>query len=837
MPHRHPALALAYAHASQRFDTPAPAQFIAAYTTRPREQDGGAQQHRVELHNGTLTVNGRRIVSAKFTKDGVRWSEKTASSYSAGSLHVMGAGAMLAGFIAAGAHEEDAEVAHVILETDVLTYTTQVCRAPNAQPQVWEPGPTISIGVHIPDDGNLPYASARIDDPSIPVDDPLDDPHTLRVAVLPPKDDENTVSLNLGLEDYEYWHYANVRYAVPADATIAIAIDGNSFDGTMTAYDAANGAVYAWRGTIVAAVRPVPMVQAVALESLQDVPLSLIDLLSLSTSGASDIAKQRFQDFMIYAMSDDWRDKLFSIPKPPLRGMQLAVLNDHRSLFADKISHAFITQQLSGLTKERGGPSTPISDADKDKLDFFWKRGMPKLDGYNDVSARLTQIAWEEVNPRIKTYADDTATQWAKKAFECLTTKQALDQAVLSFIGSGFSLTQINRHTELLLALSPTMTETFGGPDNQLPCTLATLYHNTVITKLAQTLNSRVRLDNADAQAALTAWLPDWIDNLRAEIANRLQDPNLHAGERAMLQEAQDAFANGQRQAGGQVAFANQIASEIAAQPGPNLFGKVQQWVNNSKYAAGLKKAIAVGAFCWGLKNVVLAFKGWNDLTDAAKAQTVITTAELAVDLLNLIADAPLPSVFGRLVNIDETFAGLGDSIGEALAADIPLGEDLFSTSMRWLAPELEAGPIELEASSFTKLFGTGSKFMKGFAVIAAAAAVGFSAYQVYEDFHGRSTDAQKVLDVLILTANVTTLVGTIALAAVGEGLLASLGPFGAVAGVILTFVLMFQSPPEPDRPSDDYMNDHGNAFLAGLDTPPQDWDNPASTPASLKAA
>jgi hypothetical protein len=832
MSHHHPALALAYAHANGRFHAPSAVRFKARYTSQLQE---GRDVHQVELHDGILTVNGGRIIDPKFTKDGVRWSEKTASSYSAGSLHVMGAGAMLAGFIATGADEQSAQIAHVSLEPDRLTYTTQVCRDPKAQPQKWEPGPTISIGVHIPGDGNLPYASARIDDPSIPIDDPEDDSHTLRVAVLPPKDNEITVSLNLGLEDYKQWQYADVKYAVPSDATVAIAFDGESFTGTMKAFDAPAGAQYAWRGTIVAAVKPIPLAQLAGWEPLLDTPLSLIDLLSQSTAGASDIAKQRFQDFIVYAMSDDWRDKLFSIPKPNLDATNLGVLNAHLPVFAGQLSHAFITQQLSDITKDRGGPSNPVSDGDKDKLKYFWKRTVATLDGYNDVSARLTQISWEEVNPRIKTYADDTTTPWAKQLFAALTTKHALDQAVLSFIGSGFALTQINRNTEILLALSPSMTETFGSADNALPCTLATHYHTKVINKLAESLNTRVQLGAEDLESGLKLFLPDWLDRVNAEIANNLKNPNLGTGQKAMLNDLQNALAEEQRKAGNSVALANQLAEEISSQASSNLFGKIQQWTKTSKVALGVSKLIAIGAFVYGLQSVVGAFKGWDSLTEAAKARTVISTGELAIDLLNLIADAPLAGVMGRLVNVSETFDGLGEAIGESLAADLAPGEDFFSHTMRWAEPELD-GPIDLE-SSFSKLFKTGSKFMQGFAVITAAAAVGFAAYQVYEDFDGKSTTAQKVIDILILTSNVVVLASTIAAFTIGECLLASIGPFGAVAGLILMIVLMFQSPPEPERPADDYMKEDGNGFLAGLKTPEMDWDKPKNAPAIAQAA
>jgi hypothetical protein len=829
----HPALVLANAHSAQQFQPPHPGTLVAAYSGT-HEPTGTS--HRVELHHGVLTVNGRRITKPQFTKDGVRWSEKTASIYSAGSLHVMGAGAMLSGFVATGASEHEATVAHVSLDPDAIDFTTEICRNPATTPQVWQSGPPITIGVHLPGDGQLPYAAASIDGEDI------------TVAVLPPSGDAPTVSLSVSVEEWQTSTFDGKGYTLPQTSTITIGFDGNSFSGTMTAYGAPAGATYAWRGQAANAMRAVaaaasPILAAAvspmaAAAPLQQVELSLIDLMSQSTAGAADIAKQRFQDFTVYAMSDDWRDKLFSIPKPNLDAMERAALNATTALFTDTVCDAFITQQLSNLTKEQGGPSDPISDADKDKLNYFWKRKLAKIKGYEDVSNRLTQIAWESVNPRVKTYADDASTQWGKKLYEALTANHALTQQVLAFISSGYSLTQVNRNAELLVALSPTATETLPG--KQGTCTLATLYHYRFISKLAEKLNTRVQLGAGDTQQALAAFIPGWIASLRASIADNVKDPNskLEPGQRAMLVDMDNAIEMAQRQAGNSVALANQLAGEIASQAGTNLFGKIQNWTKTSKFAKGATKAIALAAFAWGLQSVIGSFKNWGSLTDAAKAQTVIATGELAVDLLNFLADAPLEQLVAKFVNVSDTFDGLGEAIGESLAQDLNLDEDLFSTSMRWMEPELAAG-AEGEASTFAKLFGTGSKFMQGFAVITAAAAVGFSAYKVYEDFNGKSTDADKVIDILVLTSNAVVLASAIAAATIGECMLAAAGPFGVVAGAILMIVMMFLPAPEPDRPSDDYMNDRGKNFLATkLDTPPKDWDKPPSTaPALGKAA
>jgi hypothetical protein len=76
---------------------------------------------------------------------------------------------------------------------------------------------------------------------------------------------------------------------------------------------------------------------------------------------------------------------------------------------------------------------------------------------------------------------------------------------------------------------------------------------------------------------------------------------------------------------------------------------------------------------------------------------------------------------------------------------------------------------------------------------------------------------------------------GRIAAATVGECLIATLGPVGAVAGVILMIVMAFLPQPAPDRPSDDYMTERGNQFLAKLSLPPPGWSK--SSPGVLNKA
>jgi hypothetical protein len=792
---------------------------------RASAESAGSPSVTVHLADGVLVVNDRRIANPRFTPNAISWSQKTPSHFSSGSLYVMANGGFLAGTIASGKDESNAVVTPVNLVTDDLRFVTEVCRDEKASKQVWEPGPPLTLSVNFPGAGELPTVTADIGDK--PVDE---------TAVLPSEADNN-VRLGIGIEEFNCEsEFGDMGYAVPMTSVIKLGFDGNSFSGSMTACGAPPESSYAWRGTLVQTPKPAALAQAV--EPLIDQPLTLADLMSQTTDGAVEVAKTKFQDFILYAM-DDWRDKLFGSLKPNLNAMEQGVVSDNQSLYSDHMCDAFILKQLSVLSKEQGGPSDPISGSDQDKLTYFWQQGITKATGYYDVSDRLTQISWLQVDPRIQEYIEDKSQFWAKVLFDQLVTPQFLDMTVMGFMQDGFRLTMVNRYAELLLALSPHLTEMMGNPGNQTPCTLATLYHTKFLSWYGARLNSRVSYDSPEAVASFEAFLPGWIAGVRARIAAGIQDPNhpLSAGQQTAYADIESAFAAAERAQGGMAALSHEIAAGIAAESGSNLFAKISSWTKDNltkkKIAGGVLRAINLAGFCFSLQSVVGAFKNWDDLNDVQKAQTVMTTGELGIDLLNMVADTGIAETLTQLFTKTLGWGGLGEAVEVGLFRNLKEAQGFYDESLKFMKAEFGAG----DKTRFSEIFETGSKFMKGFAVAAAAAAVGFSAYKVYEDFDGHGGVAEEVLDTLMLTANVVMLAGEIAALTVGECLMATLGPVGAVFGVVLAIVSIFLPSPPPDRPSDDYMDQRGKNFLTSLPNPPPDWDQPQTVAAMALVA
>ena len=782
------------------------ARLSAAYAAR-------VGNHKVQIHAGVVIANGYRVRRPRFASSGISWSEQGPDGYRGGSLNALAGGTILSGFIAEGPDAGSAVHSFVNLEVETTDFVTEVCGTEPGAPEVWKPGPPLSISVTFAT-GKLPVPSAAIDG------------HEIQMGVLPTQPGVSSVSFYVSTPAYLAGIFAKAEYPVPPQGQVTLAFDGASFTGEMTPLvpPGTTATKLRWRGhDAAAAARIRAAAEALAISAADDPPMSLADLMSQNTAAAAGIAKKKFNDFVVYGMDDSWREQLTSAVKPLLTDIEKAAYQEHAALYENRLADRYLLQQLGGVSKAAGGFSTPLSQSEQDKLTCFWNTNVNKEDGYYEQSYRITQLAYEEACPRIKQYVDAGGGAWAKRLYEALSTKAALEQACLAFIGSGWHMDQINRNAELLTALSPALDQTLG----QQKCNYGTLYHSKITSKLVEQFNLSTDLTSDTAVTSLKQFLGQWLQDLSTEIAERLQDPNLQPpldpGQKAALQELNDELFEAQNKAGGFVALGAELGEQVATMQGSNLLAKLQAWAGQSKWPGRIAKLLVVGGFCYGVIQVIGAFKGWASLSDAAKAQNVIGVVELGVDLCSLVTDLALTDVVARLANLPEEFQGLADDIAENLFKDVPAGEDFFSNSMGWCGDALEEG-VAARKSTFFDLFEEGSTFMKGFAVVAAAAAVGFSAYKVYEDFHGSSTDAQKIVDTMMLTANALALVGAIATMVASECAMAVLGPFGAVAGVILAIVAAFLPQPEPERPADKYMDERGRKTLDSTAAPDSGW-------------
>jgi hypothetical protein len=763
------------------------------------QDDGGPT---VQLTSGELTVDGRHIADPIFSKSGVSWRENTNTGYSTGSLQVMAHGAMLAGYVASGNNASSAAGQHVTLCPDETVFQTEVCRNPKASPQVWEAGPPLVVGVDF--SGGVITSTVIIRDPN------LRDIEIDGEPLPPPKDDNsNVVTLAISVSETAVGGFdPKPSYLLPGSGSlIEIGFDGTSFSGTIKPYDV-GGAQFSWRGQSLTTAMAMAMAMASGpVVTFEEVPPSLMDLLSLDTANAAEYCQSKFQRFILYATDDDWRDKLLGVTKPVLDSGEASAYRDNAALFTSTVlCDAFLLKQITPLSKDAGGPSNKISDDDEANLEAFWKgdAGLALLDGYNDVSSRVTQLGYIEAQGRIKLYAEDTAGQWAHKLFDALTSEKALRQAVLAYIASSGNPEQIYRHTELFDALLPQRTETVGTTK----CTLATKYHAVVMQRFSQQAGCDVTLDDPKTVAALRDWLPRWIEHYRDTLATQLRDPTLNASEKLRYQDALNEIELAERQFGNIANLTNEIVSDVSAASGKTLYAKLQSYFkspNAQKYAANIGKAMAVGGTIFGLQQVVQLFRNWDNLSDAEKAKTVINTFTLGVQVMGLVADFKAWEIVTKLASPRDAFYEyVGKNLVESLSDE---GNEFgfFSSGLRAVSEEKAV-------TKFEKIFGAESKYMKAFGVLVALAAIGFSAYQIYED---KDNETQTIMNSFALAADVLVLVG--AIGAVAECAIAVLGPFGAVAGIVLAFVSMFMPPPDPVRPADDYMDKRGNKALADI--------------------
>jgi hypothetical protein len=622
---------------------------------------------------------------------------------------------------------------------------------------------------------------------------------------------------------------------VPVKSRIGLSLDGETFSGTMQIVS--GGPSIPWRGTAADSTPKALHAMAAPVARTAALELSLIDLLSLDTAQAPGIARTKFNDFTLYGMQDDWRDQLFGITKPALDTESAAVFNSHPELFTDHVSDIAILRQLANLTSDQGGPSDPISADDQKKMDYFFDHDIMAKDGYNDISAQITQIAWERANPRLRDYISDTSQSWAQKMYDALTSQRGLTAAVLSYLGSNRDLTQINRTTDMLLALSPKADQRLPSKDGKTSGPLATyasLYHAKIMTALGMPgFESMDFPDTPEGQNEYVDFLATWFEQLLTDAAARVNDPDAPPAKAAMYTEIEIELTAARQLPNGLRNLAVEVVAGIAQAPGapskPNsLVAKLNSWSAKSLLKSSVLKAVKVGSAAYGMFNVISAFNNWTSLSDKEKAQTVILASELPINLLELAAEFDVPATMSKIINYFRTDPEAADVIERGLIIDLPDDEFFFNPILRWATPALEDEGSEA-ASLFTRLFGEGSEFLKAFGIAAAAAALGFNCYQIYEDKDGSKTIL--ALDCLQLVAGSMMLAGAVAAMIAGECAFATLGPIGAVVGVILMIVAMIIGQPKPEKPADKYMDDRGRDALAALTSPPADWRAPLPLP------
>jgi hypothetical protein len=759
---------------------------------------------RISFVSGRLVVNEHVVRSADFRPSAVRWSEKTAQTYTAGRLHLEGNGSLLFGFVAFGKDEHSAVPVPLHAELTPESFTTQFSdriKEVTGEP-AWRSGPDVDLSFAL-DANGLPGMKMKIGGEEVsPV---------LRMV-------NNAVVVDISVDVPD----ANL----PSSAEYTLNWDGTSFEGSYTPSDGAGNSLPTlnWRGSLKS--NSTADLEALA-GPLHEVDLSLSDLMSLDPAGADSIAQQKFQDYIAYACDDGDRSTLLGIGKPILTPPEQQVIADFASYYQNTLCPAFITYSICRLSEEQGGPKNNLSDAEKLKLKYFWSDGKTLDKNYNLVSSRITQIAYETAQARLSLYVNDSK-DWATILHDELKTTPQLNQAVMSFIANNYKLTQINAHSELLLALQPKPTIVLP---TKAKCTLASDYHQTVWYYITGRSTARVvvKTDGSARNSPddIATWIVDWVQRFCTSFATASQPPGgtLTAADYARAHEIAAEVEIEMTHLGGQQALRDIISRELAAGNNDrNLLGALQNFVKNSKFAKGLLKALALAAFMYGLISSISAFKNWSNLSDEQRAQAIVDMVDLGAKLLATIADADPPEIYRALTDWDSVMDDLAEDIARNMFSDLEEGEELFGPVLPGLAESGEGSA----GSLFKQMFGEDSTLMEGATVLAAAGAVAFSTYQIYEDFKNDAGATREALDIIIGVANLAALTGTLLLAVgVETTATAALGPIGAAIGLVLALVEMFLPQPEPERPTDKYLDDHGRAFVSSLPAPDANWQPP----------
>ncbi len=333
---------LAAATCRQRKPKPDLSQLTGHY--RSASGDDAKTEHSVHFAGGKINVDGLAIARPRFRSGVVSWSEKTSAYAASGCLHVMAGGTMLSGVIAHGHDETSARAEFVQLGLADLTFTTEVMRTDRpAQVHAWEAGPPLVVGIRFED--GVPTVIAQIDGVDV------------QIAPLPPPDGSNYARLDVAIvtgQDWPTGPLSGKPYALPLKSDVLIATDGSSFAGAMTT--TTETPPFPWRGV---AARIPHIMEAQSPQGVAPLDLSLVDLMSLTTAGASDIARAYFNNFTVLGMQSAWRDGLFGLTPPAVPADVRAVYDAHSTLFTEHASDAIILHQLASLPSDRVGHPIP----------------------------------------------------------------------------------------------------------------------------------------------------------------------------------------------------------------------------------------------------------------------------------------------------------------------------------------------------------------------------------------------------------------------------------------------------------------------------------------------
>lgn len=631
----------------------------------------------------------------------------------------------------------------------------------------------------------------------------------------------------------------------PANGKLIFAFDASGFSGYLQPYDSKTQALsteyFFWKGTLqppvhaisadlrgkVQAARPNPILPIISERNLfsDSTELSLADLLT-SRPGDADVRKLASAMLMenmkwaIGSMNNGWLSNFFGENQPVLTTERIREIKKDLAFYTGQFAIGYLSSALNSVSRDHGGPATPLSVEENVRLKAFIKTGLAKTQGYANQTTLLHRRAYVSASPNIQKYLSDGSTNWAEKLFTLFTSKQQLLVSV-GALGSANPLAamgEINGNATLLTIFDPSGTYTKR-------------YYERL--KGVHVLGFWVHSLSNDKEM-IAVWISQFLNTLTSSsISSEMKGSVM--GE--YITEIEDIKSEAAKNSINLAAAVGKfIASTWSAAKSEGIFERifgVDLQENITRFltehptldkiagiAGKFATLVKVTAVAFGFIDVFQGLKSWSELTDAEKGQIILTS----ITLLGSLVEA-VPSIIRggsqALSFLEKQMIRHGFLPGEASLVEIELSvRDEAGNLARSIADATV--PNSTAAERWAMKFEGDSKLpLKSFGLLTSAAFAAFAVYNFVEDLIGDKPVNEQAFDGIIASSAVleTVFVGLDIFAAECS-CAAAFGPAAvvfAVIGFIFTLVELFEPQPKPESPVDKFFRETALPFIHSL--------------------
>jgi hypothetical protein len=761
----------------------------------------------VVFGEGWLRLGDRVVHHVSYGRGTVTWSEEVGGSFCAGHLFISPDSLECHGSVAVGPSGHAAEPRAVFFGALPPTnYTTSITTArqpvgtdpSTLPPSAWQPGIGFQLGYTLPPGGTVPQTYVTFDE------------QDLSSSVVLSTDGQDRLVLGLSASSQSSV-LCLIDDSLLLECTLTFSTFGDSFAGSVTAtcQDQAGTGAYLFGGQAASGLAVPASEPARDVRGSAPANLSLADLLSLvPDQSVSDESNALLVESMKWAIAQSpdessWLGDLFGQQAPVLPASRQQLIQPDLTWYQQQLALAYLTQGLDSLTGS-AAPDTHLDDSQRAALTDFLSTGLGQSTEYARQMQGLFQTAYLTAKPRLALYTAD-GPNWAAQLLDYVSTGEPLTSAV-NRIAAARDASPVSGVTALLQALDPT-----GAS--------AATYQRRLIAGVLFNTSLQTSIQDVD-------WTMEWLPETLSAFAARYG-----SGAGGDPGDQRTVVADGVQQAadylGGFTVLAKEMAELFVQVKGGSIVRQGEEaaeaFAREYPNLSTASRAMFLIAWAGGVFSVVVAFVGWDKLSDTQKARAIDDTVGLAGNaaeaIVGLLQPKPTLPDYIEMVELSARDQSLDDlvDIGQGLAGD----DDFLARGIDEVTPlfDAEARTVVAEGTIWAKVLGTAEKVVGWVGVAVAAVATVLSTIDFANDIKaGRVTQA--VLDGILAAANAAMTVALV-LGIVLESAAAMIAAsVFAIAGLVVTIVALFLPQPKAPSPVEQFMQEHGVPFAAGLPAP-----------------